>query len=151
VYPPPACLPRHVILARYGPRAAGALECADRSLSCLHYRNHKLDRDAPTPVNHQFRQPVKGLARARSWHRFIAAGVPAAAARRAGTGVPSGQNQAGPSMYEMEGPCPASPHQLASRLALPAPLAGARYPWGKPVSRLLSRSRVAPGGTRFQR
>jgi hypothetical protein len=31
----------------------------------------------------------------------------------------------GPSMYEMEGPCPASPHRLASRLAVPTPRAPA--------------------------
>jgi hypothetical protein len=49
-------------------------------------------------------------------------------------------------MYEMEGPCPASPHRLASCLALPhsAPPAGARYPYEGPVSRLLPRSRGRP-------
>jgi len=49
-------------------------------------------------------------------------------------------------MYEMEGPRPASPHRLASCLALPhgAPPAGARYPYEGPVSRLLPRSRGRP-------
>ena len=40
---------------------------------------------------------------------------------------PGGIRQ-GPSMYEMEGPCPASPHRLVSRLALPAPRAARRPP-----------------------
>ena len=57
---------RHVILARYGPRAADALECACRSLSRLHYRNHKLERDAPAPIDHRVRQPLSSLARTRS-------------------------------------------------------------------------------------
>jgi hypothetical protein len=49
-------------------------------------------------------------------------------------------------MYEMEGPRPASPHQLTSCLALPhnAPPAGARHPCEGPVSRLLPRSRGRP-------
>ena len=50
-------------------------------------------------------------------------------------------------MYEMEGPCPASPRRLASCLvfaARRAPPAGARYPREGPVSRLLPRSRRRP-------
>ena len=53
----------------------------------------------------------------------------------------------GPSMYEMEGPCPASPRRLASCLvfaARRAPPAGARYPREGPVSRLIPRSRRRP-------
>ena len=58
-----------------------------------------------------------------------------------------GRIRHGPSMYEMEGPCPASPHRLASCLvfaARRAPRAGARYPREGPVSRLLPRSRGRP-------
>jgi hypothetical protein len=79
---------------------------------------------------------------------IIAAGIPAPG------GVPTlaktflpGRIRHGPSMYEMEGPCPASPRRLASclvfaaRRALPA---GARYPREAPVSRLLPRSRRRP-------
>ena len=57
---------RHVILARYGLRAADALECAGRSPSRLQYRNRKLERDAPAPINHRIRQPPSSLARTRS-------------------------------------------------------------------------------------
>ena len=41
-----------------------------------------------------------------------------------------GRIRQGPSMYEMEGPCPASPHRLVSCLAgrRRAPPAGAKYP-----------------------
>ena len=62
--------------------------------------------------------------------------------------VPAGRIRHGPSMYEMEGPCPASPRRLASCLvfaARRAPPAGARYPREGPVSRLLPRSRRRPG------
>ena len=58
-----------------------------------------------------------------------------------------GRIRHGPSMYEMEGPCPASPRRLASCLvfaARRAPPAGARYPREGPVSRLLPRSRRRP-------
>ena len=58
---------------------------------------------------------------------IIAAGIPAVA------GVPAlarrscrGRIRHGPSMYEMEGPCPASPHRLASCPALPTPRAARR-------------------------
>jgi hypothetical protein len=98
-------------------------------------------------------RPPENLARALSGPQIIAAGIPVVA------GVPGlaktflpGRIRQGPSMYEMEGPCPASPHQadqLAGRRR--APPAGARHPREGPVSRLLPRSRVAPGGTRFQR
>ena len=50
-------------------------------------------------------------------------------------------------MYEMEGPCPASPRRQASCLVFAerrAPPAGARYPREGPVSRLLPRSRRRP-------
>jgi hypothetical protein len=50
-----------------------------------------------------------------------------------GCGVPvqarasrPGRIRQGPSMYEMEGPCPASPHRLVSCLALPTPRAARR-------------------------
>ena len=58
-----------------------------------------------------------------------------------------GRIRHGPSMYEMEGPCPASPRRLASCLvfaARRAPPAGAKYPRDGPVSRLLPRSRRRP-------
>ena len=58
-----------------------------------------------------------------------------------------GRIRHGPSMYEMEGPCPASPRRLASCLVFAerrAPPAGARYPREGPVSRLLPRSRRRP-------
>jgi hypothetical protein len=58
-----------------------------------------------------------------------------------------GRIRHGPSMYEMEGPCPASPPRLASCLVFAerrAPPAGARYPREGPVSRLLPRSRRRP-------
>ena len=58
-----------------------------------------------------------------------------------------GRIRHGPSMYEMEGPCPASPPRLASCLVFAerrAPPAGARYPRQGPVSRLLPRSRRRP-------
>ena len=58
-----------------------------------------------------------------------------------------GRIRHGPSMYEMEGPCPASPRQagqLAGFADARAPPAGARYPREWPVSRLLPRSRRRP-------
>ena len=58
-----------------------------------------------------------------------------------------GRIRYGPSMYEMEGPYPASPRRLASCLvfaARRAPPAGASYPREWPVSRLLPRSRRRP-------
>jgi hypothetical protein len=57
-----------------------------------------------------------------------------------------GRIRQGPSMYEMEGPCPASPRPLASCLAWPAPRAARRgqIPARGPVSRLLPRSRGRP-------
>jgi hypothetical protein len=64
-----------------------------------------------------------------------------------GTTFLPGRIRHGPSMYEMEGPCPASPRRLASCLvfaARRAPPAGARYPREGPVSRLLPRSRRRP-------
>jgi hypothetical protein len=66
--------------------------------------------------------------------------------------VPAVLNQARPSMYEMEGPCPASPRRQASCLVF-----AARHPPG-PGTRARGRSPgssripgVAPGGARFQR
>jgi hypothetical protein len=38
----------------------------------------------------------------------------------------AGRIRQGPSMYEMEGPCPASPHRLASCLGVPTPRAARR-------------------------
>jgi hypothetical protein len=80
--------------------------------------------------------------------QIIAAGIPAVAGG-AGPGKTflPGRIRHGPSMYEMEGPCPASPRRLASCLvfaALRAPPAGARHPRERPVSRLLPRSRRRP-------
>jgi hypothetical protein len=80
--------------------------------------------------------------------RIQAAGIPAPAGG-AGPGKTflPGRIRHGPSMYEMEGPCPASPRRLASCLvfaARRAPPAGARYPREGPVSRLLPRSRRRP-------
>ena len=84
----------------------------------------------------------------RGWHSGVA-GVPALAK----TFLP-GRIRQGPSMYEMEGPCPASPRLLASCLVFAAPRAARRgqVPARGPVSRLLPRSRGRPlGGARFQR
>ncbi len=39
---------------------------------------------------------------------------------------PAGRIRQGPSMYEMEGPCPASPHQVGQLAGLPAPRAARR-------------------------
>ena len=66
--------------------------------------------------------------------------------------VPAGRIRHGPSMYEMEGPCPASPRRLAGCLVF-----AARRPPG-PGTRARGRSPgssrvpgVAPGSARFQR
>ena len=98
-------------------------------------------------------RPPENLARARSNPRssrpaFRGCRVPALVKTS-----PAGRIRQGPSMYEMEGPCPASPHQVSQLVACRrrAPPAGARYPREGLVSRLLPRSRVAPGGARFQR
>ena len=76
----------------------------------------------------------------RGWHSGVA-GVPALAK----TLLP-GRIRQGPSMYEMEGPCPASPRLLASCLVFAAPRAARRgqVPAREPVSRLLPRSRGRP-------
>src|SRR5271165_2822481 len=76
----------------------------------------------------------------RGWHSGVA-GVPALAK----TFLP-GRIRQGPSMYEMEGPCPASPRLLASCLVFAAPRAARRgqVPARGPVSRLLPRSRGRP-------
>ena len=73
----------------------------------------------------------------RGWHSGVAGGRPLAQTFR------PGRIRQGPSMYEMEGPCPASPRQ--------AGLAGAaRRPPGpgtrarRPVSRLLPRPGASP-------
>ena len=65
-----------------------------------------------------------------------------------------GRIRHGPSMYEMEGPCPASPRRLASCLALPAPRAARRGQvpargTGLPAPPAFPGS--PPGGARFQR
>ena len=65
-----------------------------------------------------------------------------------------GRTRQGPSMYEMEGPCPASPPRLASCPALPAPRAARR---GQVPVRETSLPAPPtfpgspPGGARFQR
>ena len=87
------------------------------------------------------------LARARPDPRSSRPAFPRLPGCRPWQDVPAGQNQARPSMYEMEGPCPAPPRRLASCLvfaARRAPPAGARYPREGPVSRLLPRSRRRP-------
>ena len=92
------------------------------------------------------RRPFGNLARARldprSSRHFCGR-------RGAGPGKTfrPGRIRHGPSMYEMEGPCPAAPSRLASCLVFAerrAPPAGARYPREGPVSRLLPRSRRRP-------
>ena len=81
----------------------------------------------------------------RGWHSGVA-GVPALAK----TFLP-GRIRQGPSMYEMEGPRPASPRLLASCLVFAAPRAARRgqVPARGPVSRLLPRSRGRPGWCPF--
>ena len=70
---PPACPSRH--LGQYGLAAAGAHECAGRSLSCLCYRSHKLEHDAPAPSTtgsaSEGPRPFSAVA-----PRVIAAGIP---------------------------------------------------------------------------
>ena len=76
-------------------------------------------------------------------------------ARDGTTGVLPVRIRQGPSMYEMEGPRPASLRQgppVAWLRWCRAPPAGARRPCKGPVSRLLPRFRGRPrGGARFQR
>ena len=97
--------------------------------------------------------PGAGPARTVREPRPCPAGPPIIAAflRSPGAGPGKtfrpGRIRHGPSMYEMEGPCPASPPRLASCLVFAerrAPPAGARYPREGPVSRLLPRSRRRP-------
>ena len=83
----------------------------------------------------------------RGWHSGVA-GVPALAK----TFLP-GRIRQGPSMYEMEGPCPASPRLLASCLVFAAPRAARRGQVparaGLPAPPTFPGS--PPGGARFQR
>jgi hypothetical protein len=59
--------------------------------------------------------------------RIIAAGTPAVAGVPAPVKTsPAGRIRQGPSMYEMEGPCPASPHQAGQLAGLPVPRAARR-------------------------
>ena len=87
---------RHVILTRYGLRAAGALKCAGRSLSCLRYRSHKLEGAAPAPPTTGLGgQPtasaVLGRGPGSSPLPFRAVAMPSRC-----NAIPAGQNQAGP-------------------------------------------------------
>ena len=92
-------------------------------------------------------RPPGNLARARPDPRSSRPAFPRLPGAGPGKTFLPGRIRHGPSMYEMEGPCPASPRRLASclvfaaRRALPA---GARYPREGPVSRLLPRSRRRP-------
>ena len=81
----------------------------------------------------------------RGWHSGVA-GVPALAK----TFLP-GRIRQGPSMYEMEGPCPASPRLLASCLVFAAPRAARRgqVPARGPVSGSSHVPGVAPGWCPF--
>ena len=87
------------------------------------------------------------LARARPDPRSSRPAFPRLPGAGPGKTFLPGRIRHGPSMYEMEGPCPASPRRLASCLvfaARRAPAAGAKYPRDGPVSRLLPRSRRRP-------
>jgi hypothetical protein len=99
------------------------------------------------PINHWARRPAEAtpvLGRGLGSSPLPLRRLPAC--RTGATRFLLDRIRQGPSMYEMEGPCPASPHRLASCLALPGPraAAGARYPCEAPVSRLLPRSRGRP-------
>jgi hypothetical protein len=124
---PPACLPVTSSWPGTGCPQHGALECADRSRpACVTAATSwNVTR---RPINHQVRRPAKGLARTRSWPRVIAAAIAAVADNAEPVRRHScrGRIRQGPSMYEMEGPCPASPHRLASCLALLAQRAARR-------------------------
>jgi hypothetical protein len=95
----------------------------------LRYPSHELERDAATPSNARFRSrsrtpPVPGHDCGPSrWRISGGCGVP----WRCQPGHSGrAESRQGPSMYEMEGPCPASPHRLASCLALLAQRAARR-------------------------
>ena len=124
--------------ARQGLRAADArgLHAYCLALACLRSRRSRL-RTSPSSV-------MTADHRGGAFRRSPTCRTSTSAG--AGYSVPAGQNQAGPSMYEMEGPCPASPLRLVSCLAWPTPRAGRRgqVPARGPVSRLLPRSRGLP-------
>ena len=115
--------PDPVRTASRGPRAPG------RSLSGLRYHSHDLERDA---LAH--RPPGSAAAQRPGPHPVMTADqsrwrIPAVARRAVAVLAKPfrpGRIRQGPSMYEMEGPCPASPHRLASCLAVPTPRAARR-------------------------
>ena len=140
---------RHVILARYGPRAADALECACRSPSRLHYRNRKLERDGAGPHQPPGSQPLKQprpysvvTPGHRRW-RSGGCGAPCRCRHRR-----SGRAESGTAPPCMRWRGPARPRRTGWPVVWPcrrrAPPAGARYPCERPVSRLLPRSRRRP-------
>ena len=121
------CPPAMLTLTRYGgaSRPARAAPAGHRPGSV--YRSHDLERGGPlrTPGSaaRQGTAPRTGRDRGHGGGAFPAVtGVPWGAAR---TSWP-GRNRQGPCMYEMQGPCPASPHRLASCPAVLAQRAARR-------------------------
>ena len=149
-----ACLPIMPVLTRYGLRVA--VRAPGRSLSGLRYHSHDLERDA---LAH--RPPGSAAAQRPGPHPVMTADqsrwrIPAVARRAVAVLAKPfrpGRIRQGPSMYEMEGPCPASPHRLASCLAVPAPRAARRGQvpvrgTGLPAPPTFPGS--PPGGARFR-
>jgi hypothetical protein len=140
---PPACPSRHL-----DPVRAARRRCAQvrRPVTVRRYaatswnvtrRPHQPPGSAASQVPRPYSAVAPGSRRCHSGRLPCRAGA---------TPFRPGRIRQGPSMYEMEGPCPASPHQLASCLAWPIPRAARRgqVPARGPVSRLLPRSRGRP-------
>ena len=142
---PPACPSRH--LGQYGLAAAGAHECAGRSLSCLCYRSHKLEHDAPAPSTtgsaSEGPRPFSAVA-----PRVIAAGIPGGCRHAEPVQSHSCRAESGKAPPCMRWRGLARPRRTGWPVAWPCrrrvPPAGARHPREGPVSRLLPRSRGRP-------
>jgi hypothetical protein len=124
-YPPPACLP----VTSSQPVRAARRRCAQvrRPVTVRRNRSHKRERDTPAPpatgLGSQPRaSPLRGRGPGSS--RLPLQRLPACPA--GATPFRLARIRQGPSMYEMEGPCPASPQRTASCLAVPAPRAARR-------------------------
>ena len=149
-----ARLPVMHILTRYGGVAVRSSAAAGHCPACVTSATRwNVTR---RPVNHRVPPPAKDLAvlghdRGPSrWRIPAAAGVPRRCSQER-SGRP--ESEQGPSMYEMEGPCPASPRWPASCPALPAPRAARRGQvparrTGLPAPPTFPGS--PPGGARFR-
>ena len=97
-------------------------------------------------------RPPGNLARARPDPRSSRPAFPRLPGAGPGKTFLPGRIRQGPSMYEMEGPCPASPRRLASRLVFAAPRAAPPGPGTRARGRSPGSSRVpgvAPGWCPF--